>query len=212
MGRLNQYPRPPVEQRDAAGLDQLALAEKALAEGRRLEIFTYPAPILKKKAAPVETFDAELKALCLNMLHTMYHAPGIGLAAPQVGISRRLFVMDIAFEREEAIAPDGSESYTLSNFGPRILINPVLRDFEGEQLFREGCLSVPEVYEEVKRAERICVDYQDVEGRAHTLEADGLLAVCLQHENDHLDGIVFLERLSPLKRDFLAKKFFKKKK
>ncbi len=212
MSRLNQYPRPPVEERDAASTEERALAESALSEGKALKIYTYPAPILKKVAKPVEEFDVKLKALCLDMLYTMYHAPGIGLAAPQVGVSRRIFVMDIDFEREEVIGPDGGESYELKNLCPRVLINPVLRDFEGEQLFREGCLSVPEVYEEVKRAERIGVDYQDFEGHTHTMQADGLLSVCLQHENDHLDGIVFLERLTPLKRDLVAKRFLKKQK
>jgi peptide deformylase len=185
--------------------------QNSLHDGEKLRIYTYPAPILKKIAVAVENFDQSLKTLCLNMLHTMYHAPGIGLAAPQVGQSLRLFVMDIDFDREEITHGDGSISYEYKNLNPRILINPVLTQKSGEITYEEGCLSVPGIYEEVKRAETLVVNYQDWDGNHHTLEADGLLAVCLQHENDHLDGIVFLERLSMLKKNFLTKKYLKQK-
>ncbi len=178
--------------------------------GKKLKIFTYPAPILKKVAQEVTEFNDELQELCQNMLYTMYHAPGIGLAAPQVGISKRIFVMDIDFQRDEVTRPDGSKDYELSNFNPRIFINPKIEKVEGEILYEEGCLSVPGIYEEVKRIEKIKVHYQDVTGEEHTLEADGLLSICIQHENDHLEGIVFLERLSTLKRNFLTKRFMKK--
>lgn len=184
----------------------------SLTEGEKLKIFTYPAPILKKVAEPVQEFNNELKVLCMNMLHTMYHAPGIGLAAPQVGKSLRLFVMDIDFDREEINHPDGSVSYEITNQNPLIFINPIIKNINGELLYEEGCLSVPGIYEEVKRAESITIDYQDWNGESHTLEAEGLLSVCLQHENDHLDGIVFLERLSMLKKNFLTKKFLKQQK
>ena len=178
--------------------------------GNKLEIFTYPAPILKKVAKPVTEFNEELKKLCTDMLFTMYHAPGIGLAAPQIGESLRIFVMDIDFKREEVTRADGTKDFELSEFNPRIFINPVIEKVEGEILYEEGCLSVPGVYEEVKRTEKINVHYQDVQGNKHTIEADGLLSVCIQHENDHLDGIVFLERLSTLKRHFLTKRFLKR--
>ncbi len=181
-------------------------------EGEKLKIFTYPASILKQVAKPVEVFDEELKTLVKNMLFTMYKAPGIGLAAPQVGISKRLFVMDIDFDREEITNPEGKTEYQLSNFKPRVIINPEFSKPEGEVLYEEGCLSVPGIYEEVKRSEKILLNYQDLEGNKHSIEADGLLSVCLQHENDHLDGIVFLERLSMLKKNLLMKKYLKNRK
>lgn len=179
-------------------------------EGEKLEIFTYPAPVLKKVAAPVEKFDDELKKLCKDMLFTMYHAPGIGLAAPQIGVSDRIFVMDIDFHSKEITRADGTKDQELSNFNPRIFINPKIEKLQGEILYEEGCLSVPGIYEQVKRSEQIRVTYQDIEGNEQVLEVDGLLSVCIQHENDHLDGIVFLERLSTLKRNFLTKRYMKR--
>lgn len=181
-------------------------------QGKLLEIFTYPAPVLKKVADPVTEFNAELKELCLDMLYTMYEAPGIGLAAPQVGKSIRLFVMDIDYNRKKVTRADGSIDFELSNFNPLIFINPVIENKEGEILYQEGCLSVPGIYEDVKRAESIVVKFQDWEGNHHCMEPHELLSVCIQHENDHLDGIVFLERLSMLKKNLLTKKFMKQKK
>lgn len=181
-------------------------------EGEKLPIFTIPAPILKQKASIVTQFDDELRTLIKNMFFTMYNAPGIGLAAPQVGASLRLFVMDIDFNREEITKSDGSTLYELSNFNPQVFINPVFKLSEGEQIYEEGCLSVPGVYEDVSRFEHIIVEYFDMYGEPHSLEADGLLSVCIQHENDHLEGLVFLDRLSTLKRNFLKKKFLKTQK
>lgn len=180
--------------------------------GTKLPIFTYPAPILKKVAAPVTEFNDELRALIKDMLFTMYHAPGIGLAAPQVGVSKRLFVMDIGFEREKVTLPDGSTEFRYFDFQPMAIINPVFKNKTGEIIHEEGCLSVPGVYEDVKRAEFVTVDFQDMFGNHQTIEADELLSVCLQHENDHLDGIVFIERLSFLKKQLIEKKFLKKQK
>lgn len=180
--------------------------------GEELKIFTYPAPVLKKVAKEVTEFGPELERLCQNMLFTMYKAPGIGLAAPQVGESLRIFVMDLDFKREEVTLPDGSAKIEYSQLNPMIFINPVIKNPQGEQLYEEGCLSVPGIYEEVKRAQSIVVEYQDVNGNLHKLEASDLLSVCIQHENDHLEGIVFLERLSSLKRQFLTKKFVKAQK
>jgi peptide deformylase len=142
----------------------------------------------------------------------MYHAPGIGLAAPQVGVGQRIFVMDIDYDREEIIQADGEAEYKYENLVPRIIINPKFENQEGEILYEEGCLSVPGVYEQVKRAEKLTLHYQDVKGEKQSLDAEGLLSVCLQHENDHLDGIVFIERLSMIKKNLLMKKFLKTKK
>lgn len=180
--------------------------------GNKLPIFTYPAPVLKKVAAPVTEFNDELRTIVKDMLFTMYHAPGIGLAAPQVGVSLRFFVLDIWFERDKVTLSDGSEEYRLSDFKPMVFINPVFKNKTGEIIHEEGCLSVPGVYEDVKRAEFVTVEYQDIFGKHHTLEADELLSVCLQHENDHLDGIVFIDRLSFLKKQLIEKKFLKKQK
>ncbi|MBC7713314.1 MAG: peptide deformylase [Rhizobacter sp.] len=180
--------------------------------GTKLPISVFPAPILKKVAAPVTEFNDELRSLIKDMFYTMYHAPGIGLAAPQVGVSLRLFVMDIWFEREKVTLPDGSTEYRYFDFKPMVVINPVFKEKSGEIVHEEGCLSVPGVYEDVKRAEFVTLEYQDMHGNHHTLEADELLSVCLQHENDHLDGIVFIERLSFLKKQLIEKKFLKKHK
>jgi peptide deformylase len=142
----------------------------------------------------------------------MYHAPGIGLAAPQVGLSQRFFVIDIQFEREKVTLADGREEYRYFDFNPMVFINPVFKNRTGEVIHEEGCLSVPGVYEDVKRSELVTVEYQDMFGVTHTLDADELLSICLQHENDHLDGIVFIERLSFLKKQLIEKKFLKKQK
>ncbi len=181
-------------------------------QGKLLEIYKYPAPVLKKIAEPVSEFNEDLKTLCLDMLHTMYQAPGIGLAAPQIGKSIRMFVMDIDYDRNKVTRADGSIDFELSNFNPLIFINPIIENKQGEILYQEGCLSVPGIYEDVKRAESIIVKFQDWEGNHHSIEAHDLLSVCIQHENDHLDGIVFLERLSMLKKNLLTKKFMKQKK
>ena len=191
--------------------DHFSLKDYSLA-GEKLNIFTIPAPVLKKVAEPVTEFNDELRLLIKNMLFTMYHAPGIGLAAPQVGVSQRFFVMDIDFDREEIANAEGEEEIRLSHFNPQVFINPVISSASGEIVHEEGCLSVPGIFEEVKRAEHIKVDYQDMFGEHHSIEVDEMLAICIQHENDHLDGIVFLDRLSMLKKNLLTKKFMKKKK
>ncbi|MBC7540134.1 MAG: peptide deformylase [Bacteriovorax sp.] len=178
-------------------------------EGEKLSIHTYPAPILKQIAKPVTEFNNELHAVVKNMLFTMYNAPGIGLAAPQVGVSLRFFVLDIWFDREKITLADGSEEYRLSEFSPMVFCNPVFKNKSGEVIHEEGCLSVPGIYEDVKRFELVTVEFQDMFGQHHEIEADELLSVCLQHENDHLDGIVFIERLSFLKKNLLEKKFLK---
>jgi len=178
-------------------------------EGKDLEIFTYPDPVLTKVAQEVEIFDEDLKELCKDMLYTMYQAPGIGLAAPQIGLSKRIFVADIDYARDEV--KEDSDEYTYSDFNPRVFINPKFIKKEGETKYQEGCLSLPGVYEDVKRFENIEIEYQDTDGNKHTMDAQGLLSICIQHENDHLDGIVFIDRLSNLKKNFFKKKLTKAK-
>ena len=181
-------------------------------EGELLEIRTYPDPVLTTVAEEVkaEEFNQELKELCKNMLYTMYQAPGIGLAAPQIGISKRIFVIDVDYDREETSEDSGE--YTLSGFNPLVFINPIIKVKEGETLYQEGCLSLPGIYEDVKRFENIVVEYQNTDGEKREIQADELLAICIQHENDHLDGIVFIDRLSGLKKSFFKKKLLKQKK
>jgi peptide deformylase len=154
-------------------------------------------PVLRKPAADVEVFDEALEALVQDMFETMYHAEGVGLAAPQIGISRRVLVADVR-AREE------------SQPGRIALVNPQVLRF-GEELDREteGCLSMPGLEEVVERSWTIEVKALNLEGKPVHFEADGLLARCLQHEIDHLDGILFLDRVSPLKRKMLLAKWKK---
>ena len=186
------------------------LLENYELKGTELSIVTYPDPVLTTKASEVVDFDQELKDLCKDMLFTMYHAPGIGLAAPQIGISKRIFVIDTDFSREETSEDSGE--FVLGDFNPRIFINPKIIKTDGETVYQEGCLSLPGIYEDIKRFDSIEVEYQDTEGNTHKLEADELLSICIQHENDHLDGKVMLDRLSNLKKTFLRKKLIKAKK
>ncbi len=160
-----------------------------------LEILHYPDERLHLKATPVEKFDDKLKEFVSNMAETMYQSNGIGLAASQVNVQQRLFVMDLARE--------GEPSQLMA------LINPVILAKEGQSVGEEGCLSVPGVYEKVTRAEKITVQYQDEEGNKHTKECTGLMSICIQHEIDHLDGKVFVDYLSNLKQNFIKKKMKK---
>lgn len=161
-----------------------------------LEILKYPDQRLKEVSEPISKFDAKLHKLLDQMAITMYAANGVGLAAPQVGELKRLFLVDIGTEE--------NKDKKLYEF-----INPKISQGEGKIVFEEGCLSVPGVTEEVTRKEKILVTYQDRNGKEHELEAHGLLAVAIQHENDHLDGILFLDRLSPLKRRLMKRKLSK---
>ena len=181
-------------------------------DGEALKIITYPHPTLAMKATPVVKFDQELVTLCKNMLFTMYKANGIGLAAPQVNISSRIFVIDVQYEREKVYLPNDEEIYRLQNFQPMVFINPTFRDMEGSIVYQEGCLSLPGVYEDVERFEHIFVDFFDMYGQPQTIEAHEIFAICLQHENDHLDGLVLLDRLGKLKQKFLKDKLLKRKK
>lgn len=166
----------------------------------KLEILTFPDPRLAKISEDVTEFGAPLRKICEDMFETMYDAPGIGLAAPQVNIHKKIVVMDIDYDSSEDEPP------VLSNQNPRIFINAKIVHKEGTQLYKEGCLSVPGEAEEVERAAKIRVEYQDVDGNHHSLEAEGLLAVCIQHELDHLDGRLFIDRLSFVKSKSIKKR------
>lgn len=180
-------------------------SEKSDYLGTLLPILTYPHPTLSKVALPVEVFNSELKKFCKDLIFTMYESNGIGLAAPQVGVSQRIFVVDIKWKEKK----DHSEEETF--FQPMIFINPVIKDCEGQTIFREGCLSLPSIYDDVIRYRSCTVDYQDVEGAHHSIKADDLLSICVQHENDHLDGIVFIERIDPKKKDRHVNKMVEKR-
>jgi peptide deformylase len=162
----------------------------------RLQILEYPDPRLRTKAKPVEVFDAALAKLVENMLETMYAAPGVGLAATQVDVHKRLIVMDI------------SEGKT----HPQVFCNPEILTQEGEGITEEGCLSVPGIFDEVKRAAAVRARAQDVSGKTFEVDLDGLAAVCLQHEMDHLEGKLFVDYLSDLKRERIRKKLDKDRK
>jgi peptide deformylase len=167
-------------------------------------IYETPDPVLKQISKPVETFDDELKTLVADMFETMYDAPGIGLAAVQVGVPVRLLVIDLQ-EPEDENEPD---SKLVRN--PLTFVNPeILWTSESEVPYTEGCLSVPEQYAEVMRPDRIRAKWQDLDGNVREEEIDGLLAVCLQHEMDHLNGVLFIDHLSRLKREMVLKKLAK---
>ena len=167
-------------------------------------IYETPDPVLRQISRPVETFDAELKTLVADMFETMYAAPGIGLAAVQVGEPIRLLVIDL----QEPADPDDPESKVVRE--PRVFVNPeVLWHSDSEVPYTEGCLSVPEQYAEVMRPDKIRARWQDVDGQPFEEEIEGLLAVCLQHEMDHLNGVLFIDHLSRLKRDMVLKKLAK---
>lgn len=174
------------------------------------DIILYPDPVLKVKGEEIREFDESIKKLAEDMLLTMYKAPGIGLAGPQIGISKRIFVLDVDYERD--CIDEDEDLYQVSNLNPTVFINPVLRDLEGETTYQEGCLSLPEIFDDVIRFETLVVDFYDVNGEKHSMSADGLLSICIQHENDHLDGIMFIEKLSTLKYNFYKKKMIKEKK
>lgn len=159
------------------------------------EVAKYPDPVLAKRGQEVSTFDAGLKSLVAEMFDSMYAAQGIGLAAPQISISQRIAVIDVSFGKDPAqkIA----------------LINPEIMEREGKQLEEEGCLSLPDIREKVQRAAHVKVRAQDTSGKSFEVEGDELLARALQHEIDHLDGILFIERISRLKREIVLRKIRK---
>jgi len=157
------------------------------------EILTVPNPVLKEISKPVDTVDEELRSLMDDMLDSMYAADGIGLAAIQVGVPKRVIVMDLDWGK-------GTRN-------PRYFVNPVLSDPSDNKLpYEEGCLSVPAYYDEVERPDRVRIDYLDYDGKQKTEIAEGMFAVCIQHEMDHLEGILFIDHLSRLKRQRAVQK------
>jgi peptide deformylase len=161
----------------------------------RMTILEYPDPRLRTRAAPVTRFDAELKRQVADMFETMYAAPGIGLAATQVDWHYRLVVIDVSEGKDD----------------PQAFINPEILEKSGSASGEEGCLSVPGIYDDVPRAERIRLRWQDAAGKVHEREFDGMLAVCVQHEMDHLEGKLFVDYLSELKRQRIRKKLDKER-
>jgi len=165
----------------------------------KLPIIIAPDPILKVPCDPVEDVNQDLVKLMDDMLETMYEAPGIGLAAPQVGVTKRLLMVDVARNEEPP--------------APMCLVNPeILWASDESSLYDEGCLSLPEHYAEVERPAEIRVGYVDRDGKPRELEANGLLATCIQHEMDHLEGVLFVDHLSSLKRGMILRKLKKLKK
>lgn len=163
-----------------------------------LPIYVAPHPVLKKVAEPVSGVTDDLRKLMDDMVETMYAAHGIGLAAPQVGVSKRILVLDIHQRDEDGNHIKGE---------PMFFVNPEITwESEEQNVYNEGCLSVPDQFAEVERPEKVKVRYLDYHGAAHEIEADGLLATCLQHEMDHLNGILFVDHLSTLKRDMILRK------
>ncbi|HEX9473848.1 MAG TPA: peptide deformylase [Steroidobacteraceae bacterium] len=161
----------------------------------QLTILEFPDPRLRTRASPVEVFDAALRQLIDDMLETMYAAPGIGLAATQVNVHRRLLVIDVSEQRD----------------APQVLVNPQILSREGVAQTEEGCLSVPQIYERVERAARVRVRAQDRHGEFFERDYDGLLAVCVQHEIDHLEGKLFVDYLSSLKRERIRRRLEKER-
>jgi peptide deformylase len=161
----------------------------------KLMILEFPDPRLRKKALPVEAVDDALRTLIDDMFETMYEAPGIGLAATQVDVHQRLLVADVSSDRS----------------APHVLVNPVILEKDGIAVTEEGCLSVPGYYEEVERANHIRVSFLDRDGQQSELETEGLLAVCIQHEIDHLDGKLFVDYLSEAKRSRIRKRLEKER-
>jgi peptide deformylase len=155
-----------------------------------------PDPILRQISKPVERVDDDLRRFADDMLETMYDAPGIGLAAIQVGEPLRMLVIDLAKEDEPK--------------APQFFINPqIVASGDGASVYEEGCLSIPDYYAEVERPDRVTVRYLDRDGNERIIDADGLLATCLQHEIDHLNGVLFIDHISKLKRDMVVRKFKK---
>ena len=181
-------------------------------------ILEVPDPLLKQISAPVTVFDDELRTLVADMFETMYDAPGIGLAAVQVGVPLRVLVIDLQ-ERDKEAEPedcgDGGRGHDHSPVKrtPRVFINPEILDpSEDYSVYQEGCLSVPEIYADVERPATMRARWQDLDGTVHEEAMEGLMATCLQHEMDHLEGILFIDHLSRLKRSMALKKLEKLRK
>ena len=182
-------------------------------------IIEIPDPRLKQVSSPVEAFGEDLRTLVADMLESMYDAPGIGLAAIQIGVPLRVLVIDLQPVDEDAepelCTEHGGDEHTHRPLKkePRVFINPEIFDPSADvSVYNEGCLSVPEIYADVERPARVRARWQDLDGTVHEQAIEGMLATCLQHEMDHLEGIVFLDRISRLKRQMLVKKLEKLRK
>ena len=170
-----------------------------------LHISTVGDKVLREKAKPVTEFNEELKELANNMAETMRAADGLGIAGPQVGVSLRIFVIDFGY-LDFVKAEENGEKPKSAEFRPVAFINPEITEREGKIVYGEGCLSVPRYNADVERAETIVCKYFDVDGNPHEIKASGLPAVAIQHENDHLEGILFIDKISSLKRGIALKK------
>lgn len=184
----------------------------------KLKILTYPDPVLAKHAKAVERVEKETRKFAEDMLETMYGAPGVGLAANQVGVLSRVLVLDVDWEEVELeeglVAPEGAEVVAgklMVGRKPIVLINPRIIHREGTILFKEGCLSCPELSLEIERSDKVKVEYQDMDGLTKTLSGEGLLAVAIQHEIDHLDGTLMIDRISTAKKALAKRKLMKLK-
>lgn len=187
-------------------MEKSILTENFILKGKKRSILIYPHPCLDKVCQDIKEFNEEITNLAQDMLTTMYEAPGIGLAASQIGVEKNIFVLDVNYKREE-------ETEKRYDFNPMVFINPVITErSEKISTQQEGCLSLPGVFEDITRAETITVKYQNLQGEPQSLTTDGLLATCIQHETDHLNGKTFLHYLSPFKRNFYKKKLVKDKK
>ena len=170
-----------------------------------LNILTFPNPKLREKAETVTAFDADLKKFCDDMIETMYDAPGIGLAATQAGINKKIIVLDVDYK----IEGEDEDHRKYINQNPRIIINPILLEKFGSVPFKEGCLSVPGITESVQRFNKIKINFHNIKGDLQELSADGLLAIAIQHEMDHLEGKLFIDRLSEIKKNLIENKIIK---
>jgi len=170
-----------------------------------LKISTVGATVLKQKAEPVKVIDDKIKELTKNMATTMKAAGGLGLAGPQVGVSLRIVIIDFGYLKYEKAQSQGDDSIE-DSFNPQALINPEIIESSGEAAISEGCLSVPGYRAEVDRFAKIKAKYTDIEGNEQTIEAEGLMAIAFQHEIDHLNGVLFIDRISTLKRGIAVKK------
>ncbi len=166
-----------------------------------LKIVKYPDPVLKKMSAPVARVDRETQQLIEDMFETMYDAPGVGLAAPQVGVLKRILVIDVGRLEDDSKKPD-----------PMAIVNPVIKTREGKIIWEEECLSLPQLSVSMERSKKIVVEGLDQNGKTVSLSAEDLLSVAFQHEIDHLDGVLLVDRLSQLKKDLYKKKLAKREK
>jgi peptide deformylase len=185
----------------------------------KLKIYTFPDAVLAQKAKPIARVEKSLRKLADDMLETMYDAPGIGLAAIQVGVAKRILVIDLqpaenAEEEDDEVPENGKPRREIKRRRePMYFVNPEITwKSDNFVLCEEGCLSVPDLYEEVERPDRVRVKFLDYHGKPQEIECEGMLAVCIQHEMDHLEGILFIDHLSRLKRDMMLKKLAKSRK